>query len=56
MCIGNNLAIMESVLAIATIAQQFELKVVKDQIIEAELKIVFRPKYGKKARLRRLTL
>lgn len=55
MCIGNNLAIMESVLAIATIAQHFELQIVKDQIIEAEPRIVLRPKYGMKATLRRLT-
>jgi cytochrome P450 len=45
-CIGESFAWMEGVLVLATIAQQWRLRLVPDQRIEVQPKITLRPKYG----------
>ncbi len=51
LCIGNNFAMMEAVLILATIAQRYQLKLIPDQKIEVEVAITLRPKYGIKMQL-----
>ncbi len=45
-CIGESFAWMEGILILATIAQQWRLKLVPGQRIEVQPKITLRPKYG----------
>lgn len=52
-CIGNNLALLEATLALATIAQKYRLKVVPGQLVVPAFGVTVRPKYGLKMRLTR---
>ncbi|MBD3886062.1 cytochrome P450 [Phormidium tenue FACHB-886] len=45
-CIGKSFALMEAVLILVTIAQQFELRLVPDQLIELQPSISLRPRHG----------
>ncbi|MEL7357077.1 MAG: cytochrome P450 [Cyanobacteria bacterium J06560_6] len=45
-CIGKRFSIMEALLLLATISQQFQLDLVPDQIIEPRTSIALKPKYG----------
>jgi cytochrome P450 len=45
-CIGEQFAWMEGVLLIATIAQQWKMRLAPDQIVEPKPMITLRPKYG----------
>lgn len=51
LCIGNNFALMEAQLLLATLAQRFRLRVTNDRPIEMELVSVMRPKGGVPVRL-----
>lgn len=46
MCIGNNFAMMETILLIATIAPKWRMKLVSNQSLELEPSITVRPKHG----------
>lgn len=50
-CIGNNFAIMEMQIAVATIAQHYTLELMPNQQIEPEPLVTMRPKYGIHMRL-----
>ena len=50
-CIGNGLAMMEAVLILATIAQQFRIAVLPGHPVEIELMGTLRPKYGLRSRV-----
>ncbi|HRN51385.1 MAG TPA: cytochrome P450 [Anaerolineales bacterium] len=50
-CIGNGLAMMESVLVLATLLQRFSVHVLPEQPVEMELAGTMRPKHGLRARL-----
>lgn len=50
-CIGNNFAMMEGQLILATILQQFRVELVPDQNFEYDLTFTLRPKHGVKVRL-----
>ncbi len=52
-CIGKSFAMMESVLLVAMIAQQFKLTLVPDHPIELQPSITLRPRYGMKMTLTR---
>jgi cytochrome P450 len=52
MCIGQQFALMEASLMLATIAQQFAFELVPGQRIEAQPSITMRPKHGLKMVLR----
>lgn len=45
-CIGESFAWMEAVLVLATLAQQWQLKIVDEQQIALQPKITLRPKFG----------
>ncbi len=45
-CIGKSFAVMEAVLILAMIAQEFQLDLVPDQTIELQPSITLRPKHG----------
>lgn len=45
-CIGEQFAWMEGVLLIATIAQQWKMRLAADQIVEPKPMITLRPRYG----------
>ncbi len=45
-CIGRSFALMEAVLILATIAQAFQLDLVRDQMIELQPSITLRPRHG----------
>lgn len=45
-CIGNNFAMMEAQLVLATIASRYDLALTPDQKVEPEALITLRPKYG----------
>lgn len=45
-CIGEQFAWMEGVLLIATIAQQWRMRLAPDQIVEPKPMITLRPRYG----------
>jgi cytochrome P450 len=45
-CIGEQFAWMEGILLIATLAQQWKLKLAKDQRVEPRAMITLRPRYG----------
>ncbi len=53
LCIGNNFAMMEMQLAIASLVQKFDFKLVENQQIEMQPLVTLRPKYGIKMRLRK---
>ena len=46
LCIGNNFAMLEAQLLLATIAQQYELDLVPEHPVELEPLITLRPKHG----------
>jgi cytochrome P450 len=52
-CIGGAFAMMEAVLVLATIAQQFRLTPVPGHVVEPVPEITLRPKYGVQMLLRR---
>ncbi len=52
LCIGNNFAMLEAQLLLATIAQKYELDLVPDHPVELDPLITLRPKYGVKVMLR----
>ncbi|MEO1432413.1 MAG: cytochrome P450, partial [Cyanobacteria bacterium J06633_8] len=45
-CIGKSFSIMEALLLLATISQQFQLDLVPNQIIEPRTSIALKPKHG----------
>jgi cytochrome P450 len=45
-CIGSNFAMLEAQLVLATIAQRYELDLVRDHPVQPEPLITLRPKYG----------
>lgn len=45
-CIGNNLAMMEAQLALATLAQRFTLDLVPGHPVEPDPTFTLRPRYG----------
>jgi len=45
-CIGEQFAWMEGILLLATIAQQWRMQLVRDQVIDIQPLITLRPKYG----------
>ncbi|MEL7037980.1 MAG: cytochrome P450 [Cyanobacteria bacterium J06592_8] len=45
-CIGKNFAMMEAILLLATISQQFQLDLVPDQMIEPRTSLALKPKHG----------
>lgn len=51
-CIGKNFALMEAVLILATIAQRFQLELLREQVIALQPSITLRPKYGIKVLLK----
>ncbi|MER3483773.1 MAG: cytochrome P450, partial [Meiothermus sp.] len=51
MCIGNNFALMEAPLILATVAQKYRLRVLEEPVLEPS--ITLRPKHGLKVRLER---
>lgn len=46
MCIGSNFAMMEAQLILATIAQRYQLRMVPGHLVEPQLLVTLRPKYG----------
>ncbi|HUQ19476.1 MAG TPA: cytochrome P450 [Gemmatimonadaceae bacterium] len=52
-CIGEQFAWMEGILLLATIAQQWRMKLIADQIIDVQPLITLRPRYGMKMKLER---
>lgn len=46
MCIGNNFALMEMQLILATVAQRYQLRLVPGHPVEPELSLTLRPRYG----------
>jgi cytochrome P450 len=48
-CIGESFAMMEAVLALATIAQRWQLKIDPNHPIDLQPKITLRPRYGIRA-------
>ena len=50
-CIGNNFALMEAQLIIATVAQRYRLELVPGQSVEPEPSITLRPRHGLRMRL-----
>lgn len=52
LCIGNNFAMLEAQLLLATIAQKYELDLVPDHPVDLEPLITLRPRYGVMVTLR----
>ena len=52
-CIGKNLALMESTTILAAIIQRFQVELLPDQPIEIDPRFTLRPKYGIKVIMRR---
>ncbi|MDJ0516573.1 MAG: cytochrome P450 [Trichodesmium sp. MO_231.B1] len=52
-CIGKNLALMESTIILAAIMQKFHIQLVPNQSIEIDPRFSLRPKYGIKVRVRK---
>jgi cytochrome P450 len=50
-CIGQNFALMEAVLVIATVAQKFQLQLVAGQKIVPEALVTLRPRNGIRMRI-----
>jgi cytochrome P450 len=48
LCIGNNFALMEGQLLLATMAQKYVVKLAPDQKVERDVMITMRPKGGLK--------
>ena len=46
MCIGNNFALMEMQLILATVAQRYTLRLVHSHPVEPEAFLSLRPRYG----------
>lgn len=53
MCIGNNFALMEMQLILATIAQRYKLRLVPGHPVEPEAFLSLRPRYGLPMKLQR---
>jgi cytochrome P450 len=54
-CIGNNFALMEAQLIIATIAQKYRLRLATEEAVEAEPSVTLRPRGGLKMTLHAIT-
>ncbi|NEO59102.1 MAG: cytochrome P450 [Moorea sp. SIO4G2] len=52
-CIGKNLALMESTLILAAIIQTFNIELVPNQSIEIDPRFSLSPKYGINVRVRK---
>ncbi|MDJ0597709.1 MAG: cytochrome P450 [Crocosphaera sp.] len=52
-CIGKNLALMESIIILATVMQRFHIELVPNQSMEIDPRFSLRPKYGVKVRVRK---
>ena len=52
-CIGEQFAWMEGILLTATIAQQWQMRLVPEQIVDIQPLITLRPKYGMRMALER---
>jgi len=52
-CIGNNFALMEAQLIIATVAQKYHLRLAVERAIEPEASVTLRPRGGLSMKLRR---
>ena len=52
-CIGNNFALMEAQLIIATVAQKYRLRLADEQKIEPEASVTLRPRGGVRMKLYR---
>ncbi len=52
LCIGQQFALMEAMLMVATIAQRFDLELVPNQCIEPQPSITMRPRYGMQMKIR----
>jgi cytochrome P450 len=50
-CIGNNFALMEAQLIIATVAQKYRLQLTDERTIETETSVTLRPRGGMKIKL-----
>ncbi len=50
-CIGNNFALMEAQLIIATVAQKYRLRLVDERTIEPETSVTLRPRGGVRMKL-----
>lgn len=46
MCIGSSFALMEAQLILATIAQRYQLRLVRGHPVEPQMLVTLRPKYG----------
>jgi cytochrome P450 len=46
LCIGNNFALMEAQLILATLAQRFRPKLHQEAKVELDPQVTLRPKYG----------
>jgi cytochrome P450 len=55
-CIGNNFALMEATLLLATIAQKFQIEIVASHPVVPMPSITLRPRHGIRARLRERAL
>lgn len=53
-CIGQQFALMEAQLMLATLAQKFDFELIPGQRIEPQPSITMRPKYGLKMRIKQL--
>jgi len=51
LCIGNQFALMEGQLLLAQMAQKYELRLLPEHVIEKEVAITLRPRYGMKMTL-----
>jgi cytochrome P450 len=54
LCIGNNFALMEAQLVLATVAQRYRLRLVPGHPVVPEAKITLRPRYGMPMTLQRI--
>lgn len=54
LCIGNNFALMEAQLVLATVARRYRLRMVPDHPVLPEAKITLRPRYGMPMTLQRV--
>ena len=52
-CIGEQFAWMEGILLIVTIAQQWQMRLAPDQLVDIQPLITLRPKYGMRMSLGR---
>lgn len=51
-CIGKNFAVMEAVMVLSAIAQQFQVELLPNQSFEIDPRFTLRPKYGVKVTVR----